>query len=250
MKTFTLTINGLPVEAQYKVETIEKVFVPLLQDWTEKYREKQERVLIFLAAPPAVGKTTLSHFLEHLSTQIDGVMPIQSIGLDGFHHHASYLSKHKIWREGVEIPMKDVKGCPETFDIEKLLDTLEHMKNQDIKWPIYDRNLHDVIEDVVSVTGKIVLLEGNWLLLKDEKWNRLRDYCDQSIMITADESMLRERLVHRKILGGLSEAEAQRFYERSDSVNVTRVLKDSFEADITLAMTEDGDYHMREKELR
>ena len=52
--------------------------------------------------------------------------------------------------------MKQVKGCPETYDTEKLRQKLEKIKIEDILWPIYDRNLHDVVEDQIKVTKDII----------------------------------------------------------------------------------------------
>ena len=63
--------------------------------------------------------------------------------------------------------MKEVKGCPETFDIEKLKNKIAQLKKEDTKWPVYDRTIHDVIEDAVTVERQIVLVEGNWLLLNE-----------------------------------------------------------------------------------
>ena len=39
-----------------------------------------------MAAPPAVGKTTLCEFLEYLSKQDQEFIDIQALGLDGFHY--------------------------------------------------------------------------------------------------------------------------------------------------------------------
>lgn len=94
--------------------------------------------------------------------------------------------------------MKQVKGCPETYDTEKLRQKLEKIKIEDILWPIYDRNLHDVVEDQIKVTKDIILIEGNWLLLKQEPWKSMQQYADYKILILAEEEMLKERLISRK----------------------------------------------------
>ena len=51
--------------------------------------------------------------------------------------------------------------------------------------------------------------------------------------------MLKQRLIERKIQGGLSHSEASEFYERSDGRNVSRVLKHSMQADLILRMSKD-----------
>lgn len=138
--------------------------------------------------------------------------------------------------------MSHVKGCLETFDIDKLKSKLEQLQNNNIKWPVYDRNIHDVVEDSIFVDKKIVLIEGNWLLTDEEKWRDLKDFCNNSIFIYADQDLLKQRLIQRKIKGGLSYEEALRFYENSDGVNVRRVLKNHLPADLELIMKDNGDY--------
>ncbi|MDD3184799.1 MAG: nucleoside/nucleotide kinase family protein [Anaerostipes sp.] len=241
-KKYKFDVNGFEIECEYSKEAIETIFLPLLNTLSEIQRKKKNRIIVFIAAAPAVGKTTLSKFLEYLSTQIDGVTQIQAIGLDGFHYHADYIAEHTAVVNGKEVPMKDVKGCPETFDIDKLTVKLAAMKNEDVTWPVYDRNIHDVMEDAENVTGEIVLIEGNWLLLNEGKWKDLKKVCDYSIFIRGEEHVLKDRLIQRKIQGGLSRQEAVKFYETSDCLNVKRALSHSLPADLELFMTEDNDY--------
>ncbi len=189
--TFPLVINGFTISADYEQEDVETIFLPLLRKLSEFQKEKKRRLLVFLAAPPAVGKSTL------------------------------------------------VKGCPETFDIKKLTEALRIIRDQDITWPVYDRNLHDVVEDQIQISKDILLLEGNWLLLQEEGWKELKQFCDYSIFIQAEEDMLKQRLIERKIQGGLSRSEAIAFYERSDGRNVSRVLQHSMQADLTLRLSQD-----------
>ncbi|MDD3277329.1 MAG: nucleoside/nucleotide kinase family protein [Lachnospiraceae bacterium] len=241
-KRETLTVNGFEVEADYKESTVEKVFIPLLKKMDEIQKEKGRRILVFLAAPPAVGKSTLAEYLQVLSKRREGLQEIQALGLDGFHYHSDYIAGHEAVVDGIRFPMQSVKGCPETFDLEKLKKKLDAICEGNILWPVYDRNRHDVTEDVIKVEKNIILLEGNWLLLKDDGWKELKKKCDFSILIRAEEEALKERLIQRKIRGGFDRAEAEDFYEQSDSKNVIRVLRNSQKADVTIRMKEDNDY--------
>lgn len=243
---FPLIINGFDVEAIYPKESMEKIFFPLLEKLTKLQKEKQERIIVYLAAPPAVGKSTLASVLAYLSRTNPNYTKIQDVGIDGFHYPQSYILTHTIEKDGKKIPMKDVKGCPETFDIDKLSQAIQQAKTKNISWPIYDRTLHDVVENQIILEKDIILVEGNWLLLKDEKWNTLINYSDFSIFIKADESILKERLIKRKIKGGLSEEEALRFYLNSDKKNVQRVLDNSRDADCILSMDENLNYYEEE----
>lgn len=239
--TYDLVINGFEVEASYSKKNIEEIFLPLLDHIIAMQKEKNRRIIVFLVAPPAVGKSTLAEVLAYLAWN-ERASRIQAIGLDGFHYPQKYINTHTVVRDGKVHPMKDVKGCPETFDIKKITAALQQMKHQDIRWPIYDRNLHDVVENQIEVNSDIVLIEGNWLLLSDEGWKDLKSCCDYSIFIKAEEPLLKERLINRKIRGGSSKEAAQAFYEFSDGRNVIRVLNDSQRADLTLTLSNDLEY--------
>ena len=136
--------------------------------------------------------------------------------------------------------MKQVKGAPETYDVEKLIRTLQAMRRGNVLWPLYDRNLHDVVEDAIEVSAGIVLVEGNWLLSSEGAWAAVAEMCDDSIFIEADPDHLRGRLIARKMRGGLTLEAAEEFYERSDRVNILRLMANHREAGERWIMNADG----------
>ena len=238
-------INGLAHKVQYNQWTIDKLFVPFLQRMTRKQEALNKRFVILMAAPPGVGKSTLAMLMEKLSQTESGIAPVQAIGLDGFHYHASYLKEHYLEKDGQHILLNSIKGAPETFDLAKLIGKLSLLRSENVRWPIYDRTIHDVVDDVVTVKKPLVILEGNWLLLGNGGWQSLRNYADYTLMISASPADLKERLIQRKMKGGKTRGEAERFYEKSDRVNVARMLKESWPADETWQMLPDGDYQLR-----
>ncbi|WP_431221663.1 nucleoside/nucleotide kinase family protein [Serratia sp. L9] len=229
-----LTINGLVVEAHYSDKEIADVHLPLLRKLADrKTIPSHKRKIIFLSAPPGTGKSTLTAFWEYLARQ-DPLLPdIQTLPMDGFHHYNDWLEEHGL---------RPFKGAPETFNVDKLAKNLELIRDGDGEWPQYDRQRHDPIENAIRVMAPVVIVEGNWLLLDDDNWRSLEPYCDSSLFIQAPTDTLRERLIARKCAGGLSANEARAFYLRTDGPNVERVLAHSRPADITLTMTESGEY--------
>ena len=241
-KRYSFHVNGLPVEAEYDEKNIEQIFIPLLAELNRRFLQKGSRLIVYLAAPPGTGKTTLVQFLEHLSGSIRGMAGVQAIGLDGFHYSQDYLDSHEIKKDGKLVLMKDIKGSPETFDIEKVRRSIHALRRSDVKWPIYDRTLHDVVPDALLVTKDIILIEGNWILLDEDGWRELICDSDFSIFITAEERMLKERLIARKITGGLTARQAEDFYERSDGKNIRRALSSRLKPDLLLHLQENGEY--------
>jgi len=240
-----LNINGLDVHARYFREDVEKLFLPLLKTLSDMKMKKQGRLIVFLAAPPGAGKSTLSAFLAQLSETVEDAVNIQSIGIDGFHFPQAYIEKHSVTIDGKAVPMRNVKGSPETYDLRKLTDSIKQLQDNDVKWPIYDRKLHDVVQDAIMVQEDIVIIEGNWLLLDEPGWRELMPFCDYSIFVTTEESMVRERLIQRKISGGLDPEKAAAFYNQSDSINVVRALKNRLISDWELALAKDERYVKR-----
>ncbi len=241
-RSYDYTVNGLKMTASYEDKTVQDIFMPLLKKWSNLYHQKDRRIIVFLSAPPGVGKTTVSQFLEYLSKKENAVEEIQAVGLDGFHYHQDYILTHDTKVDGITVPMREVKGCPETFDFKKLKNKIKELKKTDVLWPVYDRRIHDVLEDAVKITGQIVLIEGNWLLLKETPWDMLIDECDDSVFISADEEQLHTRLVKRKIKGGLTKEEAEAFYQRSDRKNIKRLMQSHWQASEILIMKDNGDY--------
>ena len=237
-----MTVNGLPQHIRYNADTVEHLFLPLLRRLTQMQRSAGRRVIAFLAAPPATGKSTLLQFLERLVREHADLTQMQALGMDGFHYPNADLATYTTVRGGKEISLKSVKGAPESFDVAHLAAKLAAAKEGATPFPVYDRRIHDVVPDALIADAPILLVEGNWLLLDEEPWSDLRPLADYSVRIDAPAALLRDRLIARKVQGGLSEAEATAFYETSDAPNVLRFTAHAGAADEIWRMEEDGDF--------
>ena len=238
-----ILINGIEVAARYSDRAVDGIFVPLLEKLTGMQRAAGRRILVLLAAPPGAGKSTLASFLERLSRERAGLCPVQAVGMDGFHRRQEYLLSHTTERDGKTIRMVEVKGAPVTFDLEKLLSAVRRVAaGETCGWPVYDRLLHNPVEDALTVDGEIVLLEGNYLLLDEEGWRDLAAYADYTVSVSAGEELLRDRLIDRKIHTGVTEDAAVRFVDYSDMPNVRLCLAKSVPADLRLRLDDSGDY--------
>ncbi len=240
MINYDVKINGLDINATYTKENVQEIFIPLLKRLAELQREKGRRILVMLAAPPGAGKSTLLSFWENLSKEFEAVPEIQTIGMDGFHRRQEYLTSHFTIRDGKEIRMVDIKGAPETFDLELLKDRVKRVAaGENCGWPVYDRTLHNPIDNAITITSDIVILEGNYLLLQEKGWDELSSYADYTISIVADKNLLRDRLINRKAQSGNSINDATAFVDYSDMVNVETCLQKTKRADLILEVKGD-----------
>lgn len=241
--TYNLEVDGLWQEGKFTQEAIEEIFMPFLHELTDLKMTLDRKVIAYLVAPPGAGKSILAQFLEKLSRERSNeVDTIRALPMDGFHYTAAYMNITTVERDGEQILMRDIKGAPETFDVDLLVDKIRELRQDGTDWNIYDRKIHDVLPDYWSVEDDIILLEGNYLLLKEKGWTNIRVLSDYSVFIEAEPQLLRERLINRKVAGGKSREEAERFFDFSDSKNIELVLKNSARADETWKLLPDGDF--------
>lgn len=239
----TLEINGFTIDAKYSDETVENIFLPLLAGLSRLQRELGRRLLVFLAAPPATGKSTLVKFLTELSKETPGLTPVMAVGMDGFHHYQEYLLSHTVFRDGKELPMTYVKGAPISYDLVAFKERLARVRTEETcPWPEYSRKLHDPVDGAVLIEGDIVLIEGNYLLLDEDGWRELKRYADYTVRILAGEQDLRDRLIWRRLKGGVSREEAEYMTDSNDLPNVRLCMERSMDGDLTLELKENGDY--------
>ena len=240
-----VVINGIEGIARYSEQAVNGIFIPLLEKLTGMQQAAGRRILVLLAAPPGAGKSTLLSFLSRLAEETEGIGEIQAIGMDGFHRRQEYLLSHETLRDGKPIRMVGVKGAPETFDLEALTERIKRVSlGESVGWPVYDRLLHNPVEDTILVDRKIVILEGNYLLLDLEGWRELKAFADYTVSIRAEEALLRERLISRRIRTGVAEDEAARFVDFSDMPNVRLCLSRSMPAYLQLEIDGAGEYRI------
>jgi len=236
-----MLVNGLEVEVDVDRRLVEETLLPALDQAAARPRAHR-RAFVFLVGPPGVGKSTLATVLAEAAAARPTPTAVDVVGIDGFHLPQSHLESHHLRTSRGTVPLISVKGAPETFDVEGLARHLAASADQDVAWPTYDRRVHDVVAGTHPLTADLALVEGNWLLLDEPGWRDLARHAQYVVLLTADADLLRGRLVERKVRGGLAPAEAEAFYERSDRLNVQRVMgsSDFSKVDLTLVVQADG----------
>jgi len=234
---YSADINGIAYSVSYSDALVNDTLIPLLRHLSQLHTEKGSRVIVMLAAPPGTGKSTLVSFLEHLAQSVIPDKRVQSVGMDGFHLRQEYLLTHTVGVNGEQIPMARIKGAPITFDLDALTRKIREVSEGNIcRWPHYDRQLHDPVDDAITIDADIVLIEGNYLLLDMDGWRDLSRFADYTIVLTADADMLRERLIGRKMKTGMTREDAERFVAFSDMPNVRLCLDKTMKADLELSV--------------
>ena len=186
----------------------------------------QRRYFIALAGPPASGKSTISEKLnEDLNTK---GFPTDILQMDGFHLDDGILNCTNLLSR---------KGSPETFDVMGLKSFLIRLANEpEVIVPIFDRALELSRSSAVTISNnkKIIIVEGNYLLLNSHPWSELNDYFDSRIMIHCEESVLEKRLIDRWKGFNLTQDQINQKVYENDLPNGVNVNQNSIEADYYL----------------
>jgi pantothenate kinase len=138
--------------------------------------------------------------------------------LDGFHLPNATLDERSL---------RTVKGAPETFDCAAFVRSLARAReeHQTVLWPAFHRELDEPTPDeiVIPAETKLVVVEGNYLLLEQPCWRGVRQLLDEVWYVDAPPDLLRRRLTERAIAFGRTEEEARRHVNDSDMRNVELV---------------------------
>ncbi|MCY1125987.1 AAA family ATPase [Frigidibacter sp. RF13] len=181
------------------------------------------RFLAGLAGPPGSGKSTLAADLARHLGEMAKVVP-----MDGFHYDDRLLAM---------LGLSSRKGAPETFDAAGFLHLLARLRTEvRVAIPIFDRGmeLSRAAADLVTEDHRILIVEGNYLLLDEAPWRDIRRRLDLTIMLDPPEEELLRRLRARWAHYGRSEAAAEDWIATNDLPNIRRVRDGSGPADIVL----------------
>lgn len=180
-----------------------------------------------IAGPPGSGKSTLAEVVvDEINRREPGMAAL--FPMDGFHFDDSVL------RERGRLANK---GAIDTFDVHGLRHMLERLKrNEDdvVAVPVFDRSIEIARAGgrlIARQTG-IIVCEGNYLLMRQSPWDRLKPIFDLTVLVEVDISELRRRLRARWEGLGLDEAAILQKLDGNDLPNGIAIMEGSTEPDI------------------
>ena len=186
----------------------------------------KNRYFIALSGPPASGKSTISEKLvKDLTLKGHNSSILQ---MDGFHYDDQILKQKSLLLK---------KGAPETFDVMGFLNFLFRLQNEnEVAIPIFDRSLELSRSSavIISKETRVVIVEGNYILLKTHPWRELHKFFNSTIMINTKHEILEKRLIERWRSFNLPEEEIKQKVFENDLPNGVNVYKNSILADFNL----------------
>ncbi|MBG0565424.1 nucleoside/nucleotide kinase family protein [Actinoplanes aureus] len=181
------------------------------------------RAALGITGPPGAGKTTLAEALV-------GALgaDVAHVPMDGFHLADAELDRLGLRRR---------KGAPETFDpwgYAALLRRFREGTDEIVYAPGFERTLEQPIAGAIPVprSTRLVVSEGNYLLLDEPRWTAVRSLFDEVWYVDLDPAERIRRLVRRHVRFGKDQAAAVAWVAGTDERNASRVAATRDRADL------------------
>lgn len=189
------------------------------------------RAVLGIAGSPGAGKSTLA---ERLVRALNGPGEpwVAHVPMDGFH-----LADAELERLG----LRDRKGAPATFDAAGYAALLARLREEEhagdvVYAPGFARVLEQPLAGAIPVppAARLVVTEGNYLLLDTGAWARVRPLLDEVWFCELPEPERVRRLVARHERFGKTPEEARAWVARSDQPNAELVAATRGRADVVV----------------
>ena len=195
-------------------------------------RATGNRTIVGIAGPPASGKSTLAEaVVQALNAEDNSSVPTAVLlPMDGFHLDNRILESRGL------LPRK---GAPETFNADGFCKTVLNLQTTDEEFflPKFDRQMDLAIANAIAIHPEtsVVVVEGNYLLLKSQPWASLHSVFAATVFVCPTLDALKDRLRQRWLTHGLDADAAEARATCNDLINAETVIENSVKADLHLS---------------
>jgi pantothenate kinase len=179
------------------------------------FEVNNKRIIVGIVGKPGAGKST---FAAELVKNLTDLNP-KLVPMDGYHLSNRQLKK---------LNLADKKGASNTFDVSGFANLLQRINreiNTDVYFPVFYREIEESYsaDAVVTKDTKIVITEGNYLLVNEGGWEKVADELIETWYLKVDEDLRMERLIKRHKEFGKDQKSAEFWAKGSDESNAKLV---------------------------
>jgi pantothenate kinase len=192
---------------------------------------RPRRAVLGITGSPGAGKSTLATvLLQRLADRLPAGA-VAHVPMDGFH-----LADVALERLG----LRQAKGAPDTFDAGgyiALLTRLRAVEPEDVVYaPMFERDLEQPLAGAIPVprAARLVVTEGNYLLLEQGRWREVRPLLDEVWFCAPDPEIRLARLTARHVEFGKEPAAAAAWVATVDEPNAALVEATRERADLVV----------------
>lgn len=191
--------------------------------------EGSGRRVLGIAGLPGAGKSTLvAQLLEYAGAIAVGVP------MDGFH-----LANAELARLG----RAERKGASDTFDAAGYVALLRRLRSpvpgETVYAPAFHREIEEPIAGEIAVPSdaRLVITEGNYLLLDEGLWKEVHGLLDEVWFVDVDDAQRHEQLLERHMRYGRERQAALDWIENTDEPNARRIALTAPKADFRVRVS-------------
>ena len=179
--------------------------------------------MLGISGAPGAGKSTLAAALVAAHRRDAVVVP-----MDGFHLHDEELAAARARRP--QGGARDLRRRGVRRAVRRLRDRDRHV----VYAPEFVRARELSVAGAIAVRPehRLVVTEGNYLLLDEPGWRAVRPLLDEVWFVEGDEATRLSRLVRRHVEHGKPPDLAQRWVTESDQANAEIVARTRKAADV------------------
>ncbi|MFT7764430.1 nucleoside/nucleotide kinase family protein [Clavibacter tessellarius] len=194
------------------------------------------RAILAIAGSPGAGKTTLARALVARVDALAGAGTAAYVPMDGFHLANATLDR---------LGRHDRKGAIDTFDgwgVLALMRRLRAETGHSVYAPSFDRAVDEGVAGAIAVEAgaRLVVVEGNYLLVDEDPWALLRAEVDEAWFCATPGDERFARLVDRHTTGGRAPDAAEAWALEVDGANAVLIEGTRGRADLVVAGTAPG----------
>ena len=137
------------------------------------------------------------------------------------------------------------KGAPDTFDVAGYVAALRRLHDEPgrtLYAPGFERDLEQPLAAAIAIppSVRLVVTEGNYLLLPDSGWEQVRPLVGEVWFAEVDDEARRARLVRRHQQFGKSPETARAWVEQVDEPNARLVAATRTASDVVVPLSSLG----------